>query len=53
MQSSAGQPTKGVEFVNNLKGLMRSDVILEIDNIILIIEMNRINYKFLHELKIR
>ena len=42
-----------VEFVNNLKGLMRSDVILEIDNIILIIEMNRINYKFLHELKIR
>ncbi len=42
-----------VELVNNLSTLIRSDVIIEIDDIILIFEMNRLYYDYLNELKIR
>ena len=42
-----------VELVNNLSTLIRSDVVIEIDDIILIFEMNRLYYDYLNELKIR
>ena len=42
-----------VELVGSIKSLMRSDVIIEVDDVILIIEMNRNYIKNLSELKIR
>ena len=42
-----------VELVGSIKSLIRSDVIIEVDNIILIMEMNRSYFKHLYELKIR
>ena len=42
-----------VELVGSIKSLMRSDVIIEVDDVILIIEMNRNYIKHLSELKIR
>ena len=42
-----------VELVGSIKNLIRSDVIIEVDNVILIIEMNRSYFKHLYELKVR
>ena len=42
-----------VELVSGIKSLMRSDVIIEVDDVVLIMEMNRNYIKHLNELKIR
>ena len=42
-----------VELVSSIKSLMRSDVIIEVADVVLIMEMNRNYIKHLNELKIR